>query len=268
MILCGAEVSLARWPKIVQALLIQLVALLLLAIGVTLLAKFVSPPYPDPGLVLAQAVLATLLSFRMNVWWRFIQFLLPVGLWAALVWEVNPWWGLVGFLLLWLVFRNAVVDRVPLYLTNNITRQALKELVKTRQDVRFIDLGCGLGANLGFMQALSNVEQADGVETAWASYAIAKLRTLFNGSRVWRQDLWQVDLKDYDLVYAFLSTEPMPKLWQKVCTEMKPGALFVSNSFPVPDVEPTEVWQLADRRQTELYIYQMPAESSTQAIKE
>lgn len=258
----------SAWPKIVQALLIQLLALLLLAGGVMLLPSFIAPPYPDAGLVLSQAVLAALLSFRLPSWWRLIQFLLPLGLWGALAIELNPWWGLVGFLVLWLLFRNAVVERVPLYLTNSITRKALKELVRNKQQIRFIDLGCGFGGNVSFMQALPEVEQAVGVETAWGSYLLAKGRCLFNSGQVLRQDLWQVDLKDYDLVYAFLSTEPMSKLWQKACTEMKPGALFVSNSFAVPDIEPSEVWQLADRRQTQLFIYQMPAQSNQQASKE
>ena len=38
---------------------------------------------------------------------------------------------------------------------------------------------------------------------------------------------------------------------------MKPGSLLVSNSFAVPGVEATEIWELADRRKTRLYLYEM-----------
>jgi len=57
------------------------------------------------------------------------------------------------------------------------------------------------------------------------------------------------------VVYAFLSTEPMSRLWQKVAQEMRPGSVFVSNSFQVPDVEPTSVVVVNDSRQTHLYFY-------------
>lgn len=251
---------LAKLPKIVQALIIQLMALLLLAMAVTLLPFVLSPPYPDAGLVMTQALLAVLLSYRLPYWWRIIQFLLPLSLWIALTYEINPWWGLVGFLLLWFLFRNSVVGRIPLYLTNDMTRQALNELIKTRESVRFLDLGCGLGSNLSFIKKMPNVTEAVGVETAWGVYFIAKIRSFFNDSEVRRQDLWQVDLASFDVVYAFLSTEPMARLWLKVKREMKPGAVFVSNSFPVPEVDASEVWQLADRRQTQLYIYQISAD--------
>ncbi len=69
--------------------------------------------------------------------------------------------------------------------------------------------------------------------------------------------LWETDLADSDLVYAFLSPEPMPALFEKARRQMKPGSLFVSNSFAVPDVEADEVWELSDRRGTRLYLYGM-----------
>ena len=47
----------------------------------------------------------------------------------------------------------------------------------------------------------------------------------------------------------------MPALWEKVVREMRPGALFVSNSFAVPGVEASEVIEVADARGTRLYCY-------------
>lgn len=256
--------SLKSAPKILLALLAQLIALVLLAIGVTLLKYVVAPPYNDWALVVTQGVLAAIIGCRIGLpcWWRWIQFAIPLGLYAALMVEFNPLWALVIFIVLWLVFRNAVVERVPLYLTNHITRQALRQMIKQDQSVRFVDLGCGLGANVIFMAQQPNVERAVGVETAPLPYLVAKLRALGSRAEIQRQDLWSVDLSQYDLVYAFLSPEPMAKLWQKVHNEMQPGSRFVSNSFAVEGVEPTDVWQLADKRQTQLFIYQVPQRTS------
>ncbi|WP_245603353.1 hypothetical protein [Thiomicrospira pelophila] len=254
----------AQWPKIVWALVLQLLAIGALALIVKGLSFVISPPYPDWALVLGQATIAALLSWRLPYWWRWIQFIIPLGLYAALLLNVSPLLALVSFVLLWLVFRNSVVNRVPLYLTNQITRQALKELVSDRTDVLFIDLGCGMGHNVVYMNGLTNVTQSVGVETAWLPYWWAKFQSLLSGGQVFRQNIDSVDLSQYNLIYAFLSPEPMAQLWRKVQAEMSPNALFVSNSFAIPDVIPDAIWQLADKRQTELFVYKKdsPSESN------
>ncbi|MBT7232228.1 MAG: hypothetical protein HN861_04265, partial [Rhodospirillaceae bacterium] len=70
-------------------------------------------------------------------------------------------------------------------------------------------------------------------------------------------DFWKLDFGDYDMVYAFLSPEPMPALYDKVRREMKPGTMFVSNSFAVPGVPPDETIVLDDRRKTKLHIWKI-----------
>jgi hypothetical protein len=78
---------------------------------------------------------------------------------------------------------------------------------------------------------------------------------LVGKGRVIRGDMWQQDLSQLDLVYVFLSPVPMSAIWQKAQAEMKSGAVLVSNSFAVPNVEPDDVWVLADERETQLFIY-------------
>jgi len=254
-------------PKVLKALGIQLIALALLAVSVYLLQYLVTPPYPVWMLVFLQASVAVLLTIKLGLpsWWRWIQFMIPWGLFVAIELQVSPWLGLVGFILLWLVFANASKERVPLYLTNGTTRQAFIELIKQVQnnqngadtEVRFMDLGCGLGGNVVFMSQQSDVVESKGVETAPIPYLIARLLTGLRGGHVFAQDLWKTPLEKSSIVYAFLSTEPMPRLWSKAKKEMRPGTLFVSNSFPVPDVDPSEIWELSDNRQTKLFIYKM-----------
>ncbi len=248
--------------KLLRALLLQFVALAILAVGVYMARHVFTPPYPVWGLVLMQGGLAALLSWRLPVWWRWIQFLLPLGLYGAWIIQMDPWWSLSVFVVLWLVFANVNKERVPLYLTNSVTRQALRVLAEERaaqqgRMQRFIDLGCGLGGNVCFMSRLPQIERALGVETAPLPYFISRLQAWWRGGEIHAQDLWKVDLSGFDMVYAFLSPEPMPKLWQKVQAEMRAGSVFVSNSFAVPDVAPSQVWELSDRRQTRLYLYEI-----------
>ncbi len=254
---------LSKYPKIVLALVIQLLALGILALGVSVAPYFFPPPYSYEILVFIQALLAVLISrwIGLPMWWLFIQFLLSIGLYIGMAIEFNPVWALLLFGVLWLLFRNAITERVPLYLTNQTTRQALKkaakELSHTQPKIHFMDLGCGLGGNVVFMSQQHGVVQSHGVETAFIPYAFSKLYSRIGGGEVFAQDIWKTDLSDYHLVYAFLSPEPMPKLWQKVLKEMPKGSVFISNSFAVPNVEPSDIWQLPDGRETILYIYRL-----------
>lgn len=248
-----------RLPKIFLALLIQLAVLVVIALGAMLAQYVIVPPYSFPLLVLIQALLAAMVSCRLGLpcWWRWIQFFMPIGLYVALLVEFNPLWALALFAVIWLVFSNALTERVPLYLTNSTTRNALKRFIKPHKNQAFLDLGCGLGGNVVFMSQQANVSQSHGVETAPIPYLLSKIYTLVRGGRTYAMDMWKTDLSDYNVVYAFLSPEPMPKLWQKVKREMRPGSVFISNSFAIPEIAPTEIWELADRRKTTLYIYRL-----------
>jgi len=54
------------------------------------------------------------------------------------------------------------------------------------------------------------------------------------------------------------SPEPMPRLWAKLVKESRKPMLLISNSFAVPGIEPDEVIELDDGRQTELFLYRLP----------
>ena len=250
---------LKKVPKIILALLIQFGVLLVVAVGVYGSQFFIEPPYPYWILVLIQASLAAVVSCKLGLpcWWRWIQFLIPTGLYVGVLVGFDPVWALALFILVWLVFSNSLKERVPLYLTNNTTREALKSLVKRKRNIRFLDLGCGLGGNVAFMSQQKAVAESHGVETAPVPYIVSTLMTSLRGGNTYAMDIWNTELAYYDLVYAFLSPEPMQKLWAKVQDEMHPGSVFVSNSFAVPDVEASEVWALDDKRKTILYIYHL-----------
>ncbi len=246
-------------PKVVIAGLIQLVSFILLIIIVWLLPMLISPPYNPLFLSLGMGLIAVSFSvwFKLPRWWFLLQFIFPLAIYLALDSALTPLFSLIAFLALWLIFSNSFKDRVPLYLTNNMTREALKDLASSIDNVRFIDLGSGLGGNVVYMSKLDKVTESIGVETAPLPYLISKIYSKLAGGEILAQDLWKVNLQNFNLVYAFLSPEPMEKLWLKVRSEMLPDTIFVANSFAVPNIEPSEIWQLADSRKTHLYIYKL-----------
>ena len=94
------------------------------------------------------------------------------------------------------------------------------------------------------------------MENAPLTWALGWLRTRGRANIDWRWgDLWQTDLREFNVVYAFLSPAPMPALWDKIQAEMAPGSLFVSNSFPVPDIPPSRVIEVDCQPPRTLYCY-------------
>ncbi len=254
-----AVFKLNKLPKIVLAIFIQLMVFMSIFVLIRFLPPFISPPYNLFFLTLLIGVIASLISaiIKMPKWWIGLQLLFPVVIYSAIQLSINPIYYLVVFILLWLVFSNSFGNRVPLYLTNNKTRQALAKLIENIETVKFIDLGSGLGGNVVYMAKQANIIQSLGVETAPIPYIISKINSLINGGEIIAQDIWKTPLANFNVIYAFLSPEPMERLWEKILNEMSRDGVFISNSFAVPNIAPTEIWELSDSRKTQLYIYRL-----------
>ncbi len=251
----------SQLPVSVQALLIQLAVL-----PVTVLLVVLTP-LREAGVLsvaLLQGILAAGLSarFRLPVWWLGIQ----VCFWPLLL-IASASHGLQfasPFILLALVllFGNLVRDRVPLFLSSVAVQDALAAwLLSLRPEPkRLIDIGCGTGGLIAGLQHRVPSAQIDGVESAMLPWLIARLRQIWcrSGCGVTLGSLWQVNLGRYDVVYAYLSPEPMARLWDKACQEMRPGSYLVSNSFPVPGVAPERQETVSDWNDSTLYFWRIP----------
>ncbi len=242
-------------PPVPVQLLIQVAGLL----SATGLAAVFPLNKPD-GLVIAAGLCAAGLAWltRQPIWWRFIHAgFLPLALVVGRL-GIAPGWFLAAFIGLLLVYRGAITGRVPLYLSNARTAVRLAGLAEERRVGHLIDLGAGIGS-ITFRVARIRPDMAvTGVESAPLTWLVgAVIRRVRGPAAVdWQYgNMWQVDLSGFDMVYAFLSPEPMPALWAKACAEMKAGSILVSNSFPVPEVTPSAVIDVDDGRATRLYCY-------------
>lgn len=205
----------------------------------------------------AVAALAAAAAGAPRWWWAIhLGFLPLVG--VALRLDVAPGWWLAGFVLLFLVFGRTDATRVPLFLTNRTTADALAALLPPAP-CTVTDLGCGLGGVLLRLARARPDASFVGVERAPLPWLVARLRAAARRNVVIRRgDLFAHDLGATDVCYAFLSPAPMARLRHKLAAEMAAGTLFVSNSFPLPGATPEGVSELADRRGTRLYRYRLP----------
>lgn len=74
----------------------------------------------------------------------------------------------------------------------------------------------------------------------WYSRLVLKLRGLREAS-VRTGNFWKADLSDVDVVTLYISQSHMPKLKEKIQSEMRPGTRVVSAVFTFPDWEPEAV---------------------------
>jgi SAM-dependent methyltransferase len=243
------------FPAIRDNLIIQCGALAGAALACAVAPKVLAD---IASFALVQGLLAAVgCALTRRAWWQcalhglFLPSVLLVG-----TWQVPPWVFLVTFVLLALTFGNAVVERVPLYLSGRGVARALAGLGPGDATINVIDLGCGTGTLVARLARLRPRWSIRGVENAPIPFLIGRCITFrSDNARCSYDNLWYCSLRNQDLVYAFLSPAPMRKLWKKANIEMRPGSLLVSNSFPVPGVEPDRVLDVGRR----LYLYRIGA---------
>lgn len=213
---------------------------------------------PWPATALAIGAVALLLASLTGQpwWWRIIHVLFAPLAWALVELSIDPGWFLLAFILLLLVYRGALTNQIPLYLSSADTAAALARIMSERPGKRFVDLGAGIGSVIRPLARALPEAQLTGIENAPATWLVGYLSTasLPNCSWQWG-DLWRTSLAEYDVVYAFLSLAPMPALWEKVKHELPSGSIFISNSFPVPGVLASNVVEIDDASRTRLYCY-------------
>lgn len=206
---------------------------------------------------LIQGACAALTSYKLEAppWWLIIHLAFAPLIVAANTLDIAPTWYLAGFVVLLLTFWRTDQSRVPLFLSNEPTATAIAKLLPA-QPCHVVDLGCGNGGLLRRLALARPDCQFLGVEHAPLPWLWARLSTLrLPNVQIRYGDFWSLHLGLFEVVYAFLSPVPMPRLWEEARGNMKAGALLVSNSFAVPGVDPTGIVAIDDRRATQLYLY-------------
>lgn len=257
------ELRLRSLP-IFRAVLAQLLVLTSLALLILLLAR-IEWRLPLWVAALLQGSGAALLGWRLGLsrWWLPINFAFVPGLLLAQALALPGWVAPLAFALLLLLNWNSARERVPLYLTGSQTRRQLQSLLGERVGpFHFVDLGCGLGSALCPLARAFPAAHFLGVETAPLSFLIAWLRSLpLRNCKVRYRSLWGQPLDGFEVVYCFLSPEPMPALWEKARSEMRGGSWLISNSFAIPGVPPTRTLLLEDWRASSLLLWEIPVAS-------
>ncbi len=208
-------------------------------------------------------LIATILSrvACLARWWLYIQLLFAPALVLMLNINIPPGYFLAAFLIMLLVYWSTFRTQVPLYLSSNkvwVALDALLPAAQTDKPLTFIDLGSGLGGVLTHLAKMRPDGYYSGVESAPLPLFWSWLRTRrYRNCEVHWGSLWDCDLSQYDVVFAYLSPVPMERLWHKASAEMKPGSVFISSTFSIPDQSPNEIIDIDDLHHSTLLVWRM-----------
>ncbi len=237
-----------------RALAIQLVSWI---VAVFALRYTVTPPAGIGAIVVMQAGIAAAFALTLKAprWWVVIHLLFSPLVVGARMLDIAPAWYLFAFLLLSAVFWSTFRSRVPLFLTNQATARALLQALPQERAIHLVDLGCGTGELLRRL-AMSRPDcRFTGVENAPLPWLIARWRNRhLPNVTIRRDDLWSVPLGQFDIVYAFLSPVPMPRLGRKAALEMRADGQLIANSFEIPGMAADRVID-GDPAARALYVY-------------
>jgi hypothetical protein len=249
--------ALGSLPVALRAALAQ-VGAALATLAVAYIATIVAHPIPAAALLAVHGILATLIAWRIGLpwWWLPIQLLFAPAIVAALFLSIAPEWFLGAFGVLTLVYWSTYRTRVPLYLSGQPVWRALEALLPAHAGAKVMDLGSGLGGPLSYLAHGRADAVFGGIEAAPLPFALSWLRALGRDNLNFHfGSFWQRKLDDCDLVFAYLSPAAMPRLWDKVRKEMRPGSVFVSVEFEVPGVPPHEIISTGGSARERLYLW-------------
>ena len=123
-----------------------------------------------------------------------------------------------------------------------------------------MDLGSGIGGILTHLAGVRPDGRYYGVEAAPLPFLWSWLRIRLGGygnCQVTWGSLCDCNLAQYDVVFAYLSPVPMNALWHKAKQEMRPGSIFISNTFAVKDQPPHETVMVDDLHHSTLFLWRM-----------
>jgi precorrin-6B methylase 2 len=247
-----------RWPPIVVALLMQAVGAAL-TVGVAwVLATRGVTLHPLMAALITGVIAAALGRVAgLDPWWIWIQLLfVPAAVLAASM-PMPRWVWIALFATLAAVYWSTFRTQVPLYLSSSKVRQALVAQLPAGH-FTFMDVGSGLGGVLLDLAAARPDGTYHGIESAPVPWLLSWIRIRLTRRAqcdVSWGSLWNCDLGQYDVVFAYLSPVPMAALWEKVQREMRPGSRFISNTFVVAGEAPSAVVSVDDLHHSTLYVW-------------
>jgi ribosomal protein L11 methylase PrmA len=139
----------------------------------------------------------------------------------------------LGFALLLFFLTIAFITGAPFVPTASNVSEKMIQMAEIKAGMTVIDLGSGDGRLLCL--AVKKGARAIGYEINPFLVLYTKIK-LFRTAcsrrlKIYWRNFWSADVRNADVIFVYLLPWRMEKLKKKLLSQLKPGALVVSNSF-------------------------------------
>jgi hypothetical protein len=138
-------------------------------------------------------------------------------------------------------------------------REEIIKLIPKKTRGKIVELGAGWGSLAIPLAQQFPFCQVRAYEISLIPWFWTRTRLLFSGLSnlyVYRQDFFEISLKEIDVVVCYLYPGAMRQLKEKFEKELKSGALVLSYTFAIPGWTPQVIKELNDLYHSKIYFYQ------------
>ena len=149
---------------------------------------------------------------------------------TILIWSATEFFNIV--------FRG-FAPLYPFFVINPKMIEAILKIVNLKPGAVVYELGAGTARFLRAVEKRQPQAKLRGIEYSMIPYLFGKLLLKKEKSHIdlIRKNLFNVNLKDADLIYLYLMPDMMEKLVEKLKKECRPGTMVVSYLFSMPNLE-------------------------------
>ncbi len=158
-------------------------------------------------------------------------------------------WTLIVIIVLLMIPLIKTLFNAPFVPSSKKRVKTMIKLADLNSKKRVIELGCGDGRIIR-EAAKIGVKDARGYEISLILILYARIVGYFKKSsaKILYGDIWKQDYSNTDIIFSYLLPMIMPKVKEKIWSQLPSGAYFISNGFPLPDIK-------EDKKEEGVYLY-------------
>lgn len=149
----------------------------------------------------------------------------------------------IPMVLLFILAFDSILRGHDLATSKRAIRALVKIISRHKPDAKnFYDLGCGRGTLILAVKRRLPYFTAYGIDNNGIRIFFARLKSIFFGQKInfEKQDIFETNLENADIVYTYLWYDLMPPLERKLQEELKQGAIVITNTSNFPNWKPIE----------------------------
>jgi hypothetical protein len=176
-------------------------------------------------------------------------FIVPIVFWVGKIPLDYLPWTFYGIIVLVGIPLLISLPNAPFVPSNKARVDTMLKLAKLNKNKVAYELGCG-DSRIIRSAAKKGLKKAVGYDVSLPLIWYGKVLSFFqkNPAKILYGNIWKQDYSDADVVFAYLLPVAMIRVEKEIWPQLKPGALFISNAFPMKGLK-------EDALEERVYVY-------------